>query len=47
MDIFEALQLLKSVYRSGHTAAIHQASQHVNTLIMVLDDGVTRDVIVL
>ena len=37
-DIFEALQLLKSAYCSGHTAAVHQVSQHVDALIMALDD---------
>ena len=37
MEIFEALQILKSAYRNGHIAAVNQAAQHVDALIMELE----------
>ena len=36
MEVFEALQILKSAYRNGHIAATEQASQHLNALITSL-----------
>lgn len=36
-DVFEALQILKSAYRNGHVGAPHQAAQHMDALISVLD----------
>jgi hypothetical protein len=37
-DTFEALQILKSAYRSGHVAAIDEASRHIDAQIADLDD---------
>ena len=37
-DIFEGLQILKSAYRNGHVAAARQAGQHIDSLIMELDN---------
>ena len=34
---FEALQILKSAYRNGHIAAVHQAGLHIDTLIQAFD----------
>jgi hypothetical protein len=38
-EVFEALQILKSSYRNGHVGAVHEAAQHVDALISVLDDA--------
>jgi len=38
-DIFEALQILKSVYHNGHIAAIQQAGRHIDALVMVFDNN--------
>ena len=48
MEIFEALQILKSAYRNGHVAATQQAANHVDALIASLDaaesdEGVTEN----
>jgi len=37
MEIFEALQILKSAYQNGHIAVVNQAAQHIDTLIMELE----------
>jgi hypothetical protein len=37
VEIFEALQILKSAYRNGHTAAAEQAAHHLDALIASLD----------
>jgi len=37
MEIFEALQILKSAYQNGHIAAVNQAAQDVDMLIMELE----------
>ena len=37
-DIFEGLQILKSAYHNGHVAAARQAGQHIDSLIMELDN---------
>ena len=39
-EIFEALQLLKSAYRSGHIQAAAEAASHVEYLANVTDDEV-------
>jgi len=39
MEIFEALQILKSAYCNGHIKAAHQASKHIDALIMGYDSG--------
>lgn len=39
-EVFEALQILKNAYRNGHVAAVHQAAQHIDALILTLDDEV-------
>ncbi|KAJ6624425.1 hypothetical protein B0H10DRAFT_1784932, partial [Mycena sp. CBHHK59/15] len=33
IELFEALQLLKSVYRNGHISASDSASRHIEALI--------------
>ena len=38
VEAFEALQILKSTYRNGHVAAINQAAQHIDALIVDLED---------
>ncbi|KAF8240138.1 hypothetical protein L208DRAFT_1234743, partial [Tricholoma matsutake] len=38
-EIFEALQILKSAYCNGHVMAAHQASKHIDALIMEYDGG--------
>lgn len=35
-EIFEALQILKSAYRNKHIAAVNQAGEHADALIMPL-----------
>jgi hypothetical protein len=42
-EVFEALQILKSAYRNGHVGAVHQAAQHIDTLISVLDAEVDSE----
>ncbi|KAF8799818.1 hypothetical protein BYT27DRAFT_7119115, partial [Phlegmacium glaucopus] len=37
VEVFEALQILKSAYRNGHVAAVNQAAQHIDALIMDLE----------
>ena len=49
MEIFEALQILKSAYRNGHITAAEQAGHHLDALIASLDavesdDGVVDDI---
>jgi hypothetical protein len=49
MEVFEALQILKSGYRNGHIAAADQAGRHLDALIASLDaaessEGVDNDV---
>ncbi|KAF8810970.1 hypothetical protein BYT27DRAFT_7090561, partial [Phlegmacium glaucopus] len=36
VEVFEALQILKSAYQNGHVAAVNQAAQHIEALIMDL-----------
>ena len=36
-EMFQALQILKSVYWNGHISAVTQASQHLNALLKCLD----------
>lgn len=47
MEIFQALQILKSAYRNGHISAVSQAAQHLEALHVSLDtakDGDDDDV---
>jgi hypothetical protein len=37
MEVFKALQILKSAYRNGHIAAAQQAANHLDVLIESLD----------
>jgi hypothetical protein len=37
IEIFEGLQILKSVYRNSHIAAMEQAGQYYDTLIASMD----------
>jgi hypothetical protein len=37
-EVFESLQLLKSVYRNGHISAASDAKHHIDSLIAALDD---------
>ena len=37
MEVFEALQILKSAYRNSHIAAAEQAAHHFDALIASLD----------
>jgi hAT family C-terminal dimerisation region len=38
VEVFEALQILKSAYRNGHVAASEQAALHLDALIAALDN---------
>jgi hypothetical protein len=38
VEAFEALQILKSTYQNGHVVAINHAAQHIDALIMDLED---------
>ncbi|KAG6822621.1 hypothetical protein H0H92_013150, partial [Tricholoma furcatifolium] len=38
-EIFEALQILKAAYRNGHISAAHQAAQHKDALIAILEEA--------
>ena len=37
VNVFGALQILKSAYRNGHIAAVDQAGQHIDALITSLE----------
>jgi hypothetical protein len=39
MEIFKALQILKSAYCNGYVMAAQQASKHIDALIMEYDGG--------
>jgi hypothetical protein len=41
-EIFEALQILKSVYCNGHVAAVDEAGKHIDVLIVALD-GISEE----
>ena len=43
VDVFESLQLLKSVYQNGHISAVDDATQHLDALIAVLEDDIDDD----
>ncbi|KAF8811330.1 hypothetical protein BYT27DRAFT_7012964, partial [Phlegmacium glaucopus] len=43
-DVFESLQLLKSVYRNGHISAASDAEQHLDALIAALHENMDEDV---
>ncbi|KAK2465811.1 hypothetical protein APHAL10511_002355 [Amanita phalloides] len=38
VEVFRALQILKSTYHNGHIAAVDQAGQHVDAKITSLED---------
>ena len=41
---FEALQLLRSVYRNGRISAVQQAAEHIQSLHESLDDAGLADI---
>ncbi len=43
MEMFQALQILKSAYCNGHILAATQASQHLDALLMCLDAAEDED----
>ena len=43
IEIFEALQILKSAYRNNHISAVNQATQHIDALTMGLEDSREED----